>query len=90
MDTDTSADQPITVKALIDLLASFPPEARVVVDGYEDGCDNVTRDSLSLIKARPNPDARWWDGENNNASGKAEGHDFSAVLIARGHADTHV
>ena len=90
MDTETSDGKPITVRALMALLTSFPPDARVVVNGYEDGYDNVTRDSLSLIKARPNPDARWWDGENNDASGKAESHDFSAVLIARGHEDTHV
>lgn len=89
MDTERSEGKPITVRALIDLLASFPPDARVVVDGYEDGYDNVTRDSLGLIKARPNPGARWWDGENIHASGKPECHDFSAVLIARGHEDTH-
>lgn len=41
---------------LIALLSSFPPLARVIMDGYESGFNDVTKLELVNIKADANPD----------------------------------
>ncbi len=51
----------MTVKELIQRLAQYPPELRVVVQGYETGFNNIT--TLQQVPLRENPDAAWYDGE---------------------------
>ncbi len=87
MESSEADDTAITVKELIDLLATYPVDLRVVVDGYEDGYDNVHPHNLSIISIKPKKDARWWEGENEHAGRDPSEHDFSALCIARGHGD---
>ncbi len=84
-DTGSGPDSALTVKGLIDLLATFPADARVVVDGYEDGFDNVSSDSLSAISIRHKPDHADWEGENEDARWTPGDNDITAVRIARRH-----
>lgn len=54
----------MTVKDLIDLLSKENPSMRVVVDGYEDGYDEVH--SIRYVNIIPNShkkDDIWWEGE---------------------------
>ena len=40
----------MTVQELIELLATYPGDLRVVVNGYEDGFDDLSPDRLSVVK----------------------------------------
>jgi hypothetical protein len=56
------------IKQLIEYLKKEDPEARVVVDGYESGYDEVWKISKVSIESNPDKgdsekDDRWWDGE---------------------------
>ena len=82
-NTSIEQPRPLTVKDLIGALAEYPPDIRVVVNGYEDGYDNLHFDSLRTVSIRPKPNHAEWEGENeeewlNPGAGK-----FSAVCIER-------
>ena len=52
----------MTVKELIGELQKHPPETRVVVSGYEDGVDDISRLWPIGIASTPNPkpyEGRW-------------------------------
>ncbi len=40
----------MTVDELVRLLATYPPGMRVVVDGYEDGYDDLSPEQLRVVK----------------------------------------
>lgn len=81
--TDNDQIQPMTVGDLIEAPAKFPPDHRVVVNGYEDGYDNVDAESLSTVSVRPKPGHKDWEGENEDAGWTPGENDFEAVCIAR-------
>lgn len=68
----------MTIDELIAKLRKLPPETRVVVSGYEDGFDDISRvDSIS-IAAKPN--AKEWEGRlQENESGEP-----AVLLFGRG------
>ena len=39
----------MTIEELIQLLAQHPPDLRVVVNGYEDGYDDLSPEQLSVV-----------------------------------------
>lgn len=82
-DTDEEQCRPLTVRDRIEVLAKYPPDVRVVVDGYEDGYDNLDVQSLSTMSVRHKPDHEEWEGENEDARWDPSENDFSAVRIAR-------
>jgi len=51
----------MTVAELIVRLTPAPPNAKVVVRGYENGYNDVLE--LRSLFVRPNPEAKWYDGE---------------------------
>jgi hypothetical protein len=55
----------MTIKELIAELEKHPPETRVVVSGYEDGVDDISRLWLVHITpaAKPNPHEGRWEIE---------------------------
>ena len=40
----------MTVNELVQLLAAYPADLRVVVNGYEDGYDDLSPEQISLVK----------------------------------------
>ena len=82
-DAQEVQHRPLTVRELIETLAQYPPDIRVVVNGYEDGYDNLHVDSLSTVSIRPKPDHAEWEGENEEAWLNPGANEFSAVCIAR-------
>ncbi len=83
MENSEADDTAITVKELIDLLATYPVDLRVVVDGYEDGYDNVHPDNLSIISIYYKPDHRDWEGEYEESWLNPGEKSLPAVRIAR-------
>jgi len=68
----------MTAAELIGKLRTFAPETRVVVQGYEDGFDDVAEVRAVTIKPDPNPD--WYYGRHC-AARKDERDAEPAVLL---------
>ena len=61
----------MTVQQLIALLATYPPDLRVVVNGYEDGFDNVEPERVSVTRIELDVGEHWWDGRHAAAADRA-------------------
>ncbi len=66
------------VKDLIDKLKSFPADAPVMVQGYEDGYDAVK--VVREVSVTKNSTAEDWNGEYEEASAGGK-NSISAVVI---------
>lgn len=56
----------MTVRELINLLVAYPDDLRVVVNGYEDGFDDLSRDSLKLVEIVLNTGTESYVGEHGD------------------------
>jgi len=59
----------MTVKELIETLKSYPAEALVLTEEYEDGYEPIKK--IQEIEVEENPNKNWWDGkyiESKNAN----------------------
>lgn len=50
----------MTIEDLVCELARYPAETRVVVQGYEDGFDDIS--GVRPISVQPNPNPAWYYG----------------------------
>lgn len=69
----------MTVQELIQALAKYPEDARVVVQGYEDGYDTVS--SVRSLSIHPNPNQAWYYGR---FLADAEDGEPAVLLFGRG------
>ncbi|MDE0041500.1 MAG: hypothetical protein OXT74_05660 [Candidatus Poribacteria bacterium] len=56
----------MTVKALKELLNQYPGNLRVVVDGYEDGYDDLAQECISVRKIQLNTKTKDWEGQHSD------------------------
>ena len=56
----------MTTGELIRLLAEYPPDLRVVVDGYEDGYDDLEEYLISAQQIRLDAGEAWWEGRHQD------------------------
>ncbi len=56
----------MTVKALKELLNQYPENLRVVVDGYEDGYDDLAQERISVRKIQLNTKTKDWEGQHSD------------------------
>ena len=56
----------MTVDELVRLLATYPPDMRVVVDGYEDGYDDLSPKQLRVVKMSLNTGTREYVGAHGD------------------------
>ena len=61
----------MTVQQLIELLATYPAELRVVVNGYEDGFDDVTPERISVTQIELDSGKHPWEGRHASPRGDA-------------------
>ena len=54
----------MTVQQVIALLATYPPDLRVVVNGYENGFDDVESERVSVTRIELDVGEDWWDGRH--------------------------
>ena len=52
----------MTVREMIRLLSAYPDDLRVVVNGYEEGFDDLSQDSLKVVKIALNTGTQSWVG----------------------------
>ena len=56
----------MTVKELVEHLEKYPDDLRVVVNGYEDGYDDVSPERISVIKIQLDIQIHDWEGQHND------------------------
>ena len=54
----------MNVKELIEMLDRYPADMRVVVQGYEDGYDDVADSSLKQIHVKLRAGKQRWEGDH--------------------------
>ena len=57
----------MTVRGLIDLLGRYPDDMRVVVNGYEDGYDDLSPGQISVVHLALNTGVDEWQGRHGEA-----------------------
>ncbi|MFH1026051.1 MAG: hypothetical protein V1764_05165 [Nitrospirota bacterium] len=69
----------MTVIELIERLQEYRQDARIVVQGYEDGFDDIS--IIDEITIRPAPDPQWYYGRYEKTDLKASQQSEQAVLL---------
>lgn len=54
----------MTVKELIEFLEGYPPNLRVVVQGYENGFDDVSSERVKTVQIQLDCGAESWEGRH--------------------------
>ena len=74
----------MNVKELIEVLGEYPEEMRVVVQGYEDGYDDVAKSSLKQIHVKLGAGKERWEGDHIEIGSKQDtavnGDDIEQVV----------
>ena len=56
----------MTVKELVKLLGKYPDDLRVVVNGYEDGYDDLSPERISVRKIQLDTQIHDWEGQHSD------------------------
>ena len=72
----------MTVQQLIALLATHPPDLRVVVNGYENGFDDIEPERVSVTRIELDIGEDWWDGRHTAAAARAADEHGGRVVAA--------
>ena len=59
----------MTVKELVELLGKYPDYLRVVVNGYEEGYDDLSSERIAVIKIQLDTQIHDWEGQHSNFYG---------------------
>ncbi len=78
----------MTVDELIQLLAKHSPGLRVVVNGYENGYDDLTLEQITQVKIALNTGKHRWEGQHDDAidqtgSGPEDADVVEALVLRR-------
>ena len=57
----------MNVQQLVQVLKSYPPDLRVVVDGYEDGYDDLSPEQISVVEIALNVGKHRWEGKHGDS-----------------------
>ena len=72
----------MTVSELTQLLAAYPPDMRVVVNGYEEGYDDLEAHLVSVREIRLDAGTKWWEGRHREAEDtRTEGGAIVTALV---------
>ena len=73
----------MTVGQLIRLLQSYPPDLRLVVNGYEDGYDDLSPKQISPAKITLNTGKHEWEGQHGDPNGLTDDVEVVEALVLR-------
>ena len=59
----------MTIGELIRLLETYPLDMRVVVDGYEEGYDDLSPEQISVVRILLNAGTEAWQGRHGDPRG---------------------
>ena len=72
----------MTVSQLIEVLQTNPGDLRVVVNGYEDGYDDLSPDQISIVRIALNTSVEDWEGQHGEADHISAGSEASETTVA--------
>ena len=72
----------MTVKELVELLEKYPDNLRVVVNGYEDGFDDISPERISTRKIQLDAGTHDWEGQHNDPIPANESTDDVKIVEA--------
>ena len=73
----------MTVNELIQLLNGYRPDLRVVVNGYEDGYDDLAPEQLAAVRVALNTGENRWEGQHGDPNGLTDDADVVEALVLR-------
>ena len=71
----------MNVSELIELLQEYPANLRVVVNGYEEGYDDLSPQQISIAKISLNTGTHHWEGQHGAPRYPAEGTPDEAKVV---------
>jgi len=71
----------VTVSELIELLQQCPAGLRVVVNGYEEGYDDLTPEQISMTKISLDTGEQPWEGRHGDPRDRKEGSAGSSEVV---------
>jgi hypothetical protein len=73
----------MTLKELVEHLGKYPDDLRVVVNGYEDGFDDLSPERISVIKIQLDTQIHDWEGQHSDFyDSEAETADDAEIVEA--------
>ena len=72
----------MTVKELMELLGKYPDDLRVVVNGYEDGYDDISPKRIFTTKIQLDAGTHDWEGQHNEPLPANESTDDVKIVEA--------
>ncbi len=77
----------MTVSEVIKLLQEYPSTLRVVVNGYEEGYDDLSPEQISILKISLNTGKYHWEGQHGDPRHRVEetsdGIEVEEALVLR-------
>ena len=73
----------MTVNELLELLKDYSPDLRVVVNGYEEGYDDLSPEQLSVIRVALDTGKRRWEGRHGDPKERTANADVVDALVLR-------
>ena len=73
----------MTTVELVQILAQHPPGLRVVVNGYEEGYDNLSPEQLSVVSIGLNVGKHPWEGQHGDPDGLPDKAEVVQALLLR-------
>ncbi len=73
----------MTVAEWIEFLGSYPSELRVVVDGYEDGYDDLSPDRMIMEQISLNTGTESWEGMHGDPKAPDAARIVDALILRR-------
>ena len=71
----------MTVGEFIELLQTYPADLRVVVNGYEDGYDDLSPEQLRVVRITLGTGKHKWEGEHDESDGLSTKEQPAAVMV---------
>ena len=71
----------MTVAELAQVLQTYPGDLRVVVDGYEDGYDDLSPEQLRVVKISLNAGKHQWEGKHGDPNGLTRSAPDAAEVV---------
>lgn len=71
----------MTAQELMKLLQTYPSDLRVVVNGYEDGYDDLSPGQLRVVKISLNTGRHPWEGAHGEPDGLSRSAPDDATLV---------
>lgn len=73
----------MTIEELIRLLESYSPDMRVVVNGYEEGYDDLSPEQVNVVKIELDTGTREWEGQHGEYEGSGDNRLSDALVLRR-------